>query len=527
MVTSSIDSPVHEGDVINGKYVVDAVIGVGGMGVVVSARHAELGQQVALKFLLPQALGIPGAVERFIREARSAVQLQSQHVARVYDVGRVEGGTPFLVMELLHGCDLGTLVKNNGPLRVGDVAEYVIQACEAVAEAHALGIVHRDLKPANLFLTRRVNGAPLVKVLDFGISKVTNLQPTDPSLTKTSDVVGSPYYMAPEQVRSARDVDARTDIWALGVILYELLAGEVPFLATNVPQLCAMVLETEPAPLIQVRPDIPESLNQIVLTCLAKLPEQRFASVQDLVRALAPFAATGTDGVSSPPMPIPEPRGVAELPPVPVRSSMTLGETMQQDSQAGPLRSSPPVGHSAAPVQATSGADYYEPTLNNVSDRVGATGPAVERGAPGSTGLTWDHEAHDVPKRRSWLLWAVPLVGLTTATALAAAIWAFRSASDVSDLTDVAAPSVSNGGPTSSALVDDAASANVPAPTTLGTPTAEASAAPATSTTKEPERPTPTHPAPAVTKTVAPTPTKTAAPVKTGAGEDFLPSDRK
>ena len=518
MVTSSIDSPVHEGDVINGKYVVDAVIGAGGMGVVVSARHAELGQQVALKFLLPQALGIPGAVERFIREARSAVQLQSQHVARVYDVGRVEGGTPFLVMELLQGCDLGTLIKNNGPLRVGDVAEYVIQACEAVAEAHALGIVHRDLKPANLFLTRRVNGAPLVKVLDFGISKVTNLQPTDPSLTKTSDVVGSPYYMAPEQVRSARDVDARTDIWALGVILYELLAGEVPFQATNVPQLCAMVLEAEPVPLIQVRPDIPESLSQLVSTCLAKRPEQRFASVQDLVRALAPFAATGSDGVSSPPMRMPDPQGVAELPPVPVRSSMTLGATMQQDSQAGQLRSAPP-------VQATGGAGYYEPTLNNVSDQAAATGPAVGRSAPGSTGLTWDHEAQDLPKRRSWLLWAVPLVGLTTATALAAVIWAFRSAPDGAD---VAAPSaVSNGAPTSSAPVDDAA-ANVPAPTILGAPTTSA-ALPATSTTKEPERPPPTHTAPAVTKTAAPKPTKTAAPVKTGAstGEDFLPSDRK
>jgi len=387
MYLNEADSVVRPGDVVNDKYQVEAVIGAGGMGVVAAARHVELGQRVALKFLLPGALLVPGAVERFIREARAAVQLQSQHVARVFDVGRLPDGTPFMVMELLEGCDLGSLCKSGrkSPLRTGDVVEYVIQACEAVAEAHALGIVHRDLKPANLFLTRRRNGAPLVKVLDFGISKVTNPLSSEASLTKTSDVVGSPYYMAPEQVRSARDVDSRTDIWALGVILYELIAGEVPFVATSVPQLCAKVLEEEPIPLSQHRPDLPEGLGDIVAVCLRKRPEERYATVQDLVRALAPFATTGMGQGSYPSLPA---VGSLELPPLPVRSSLTLGQTLQQDSHAG-----------------------------------GASGfPNASGTLDGAAGQLTAGEGRKRP-RRTWLLWAAPIAGLAAVAALTGAIW--------------------------------------------------------------------------------------------------------
>jgi serine/threonine-protein kinase len=191
-------------------------------------------------------------------------------------------------MEYLDGVDLGGLVQDKGALLIGDAVEYVLQACDAVAEAHSLGIVHRDLKPRNLFLTRKLNGAPCIKVLDFGISKMTTIG-ADHSLTKTTDVIGSPNYMAPEQIRSSRDVDERTDIWAIGVILYELISGRVPFLADTVPALCAMVLEQAPTPLEELRPDCPPELRHVIARCLAKDPGARFQSVVELAGVLSQF----------------------------------------------------------------------------------------------------------------------------------------------------------------------------------------------------------------------------------------------
>jgi len=292
---ASARAPVKEGDVLAGKYRVDGVLGIGGMGVVVSATHQQLGQRVAVKFLLPEALQHAQAMERFAREARAAVKLRSDHVARVLDVGELDAsspsvGAPYMVMELLEGCDLGALVQDRGALPIEDACEYVLQACDAIAEAHSLGIIHRDLKPRNLFLTRKLNGSPCIKVLDFGISKVTTIG-QDHSLTKTTDVIGSPNYMAPEQIRSAKDVDERTDIWAIGVILYELLSGRVPFLADTVPALCALVLEKPPTPLEELRPDCPMELRAVVARCLAKNPAERFQSVGELARALAQFVA--------------------------------------------------------------------------------------------------------------------------------------------------------------------------------------------------------------------------------------------
>ena len=281
-------APVKEGDVLADKYRVDGVLGIGGMGVVVAATHVHLGQRVAVKFLLPEAMLQPQALERFGREARAAVRLKSDHVARVLDVGALTDGAPYMVMEYLDGCDLGTLVQDKGAIRVEDAVEYVLQTCDAVAEAHSLGIVHRDLKPRNLFLTRKLNGSACIKVLDFGISKVTTIG-SDHSLTKTSDVMGSPNYMAPEQIRSSRDVDERTDIWALGVILYELISGRVPFLADTVPALCAMVLEKAPTPLEELRPDCPPELRHVIARCLMKDPVMRFQSVAELASALGQF----------------------------------------------------------------------------------------------------------------------------------------------------------------------------------------------------------------------------------------------
>ncbi|UQA56519.1 protein kinase [Polyangium aurulentum] len=254
------------------------------MGVVVAARHLELGGLFAIKFLLPSTLGLPEAIERFLREARAAARLRGEHVARVHDVGRMENGAPYMVLEYLDGCDLKEIVKKQGPLSVEETVTYLLQVCDAIAEAHAAGIVHRDLKPANLFLTQRPNGSPCVKVLDFGISKVSG--PEEVDLTGTGAMFGSPLYMSPEQISKTKSVDARTDIWAMGVILYELLTGITPFKAATMLEVVSGVLQEEPAPPRQRRPDLLPAVEAVILRCLRKKREERFQSVAELMAAL-------------------------------------------------------------------------------------------------------------------------------------------------------------------------------------------------------------------------------------------------
>ncbi len=283
---------VEPGQILLGKYRIERVLGMGGMGVVVAATHVTLEERVAIKFLLPQALANNEAVARFLREARAAVRIKSEHVARVTDVGTLENGAPYMIMEYLDGADLATTTLRRGALPVEEAVEYVLQACEALAEAHAIGIVHRDLKPANLFLAARADGSPSVKVLDFGISKVSGLSSSgsDLSMTKTTTVMGSPLYMSPEQMASAREVNARTDVWALGAILYELLTGRVPFQADTITQLCAMILQQQAPPLRNLRPDAPEGLQVIISRCLEKDRNLRYANVAEFAVALTPFA---------------------------------------------------------------------------------------------------------------------------------------------------------------------------------------------------------------------------------------------
>jgi serine/threonine-protein kinase len=275
-----------------GKYRIERVLGMGGMGVVVAATHVTLEERVAIKFLLPHALTNGEAVARFLREARAAVRIKSEHVARVTDVGQLENGAPYMIMEYLDGADLGTIGQHRGALAIEDGVEFVLQACEAIAEAHAAGIVHRDLKPSNLFLVTRADGTPSVKVLDFGISKVTGMSSSgaDLGMTKTTAVMGSPLYMSPEQMASSRDVDARTDIWALGAILYELLTGTVPFQADTLTQLCVLILQYPAPALRNLRPDAPEGLQQVIVRCLEKDRNHRYATVAEFAHALAPFA---------------------------------------------------------------------------------------------------------------------------------------------------------------------------------------------------------------------------------------------
>ncbi|MBK9001150.1 MAG: serine/threonine protein kinase [Myxococcales bacterium] len=291
---SKSGAPVKQGDVLDGKYVVERVLGVGGMGVVVAARHAQLGSRVALKFLLPEAAADGNVCARFMREAQTVTRLTGEHVARVLDVGTLPTGAPYMVMEYLEGRDLGRILEERGALSVPDAIDYLVQACEAVAQAHAAGVVHRDLKPSNLFVTRGADGSPLIKVLDFGISKAMARGLEDSQLTNTSGFLGSPQYMSPEQIRSAKHVDMRSDIWSLGVILHELLTGRPPFDAQTAGAVLANIIGDSPPAPSALRPEIPRELDAVVARCLEKDVRRRYATVGELVRDIAAFGRPAT-----------------------------------------------------------------------------------------------------------------------------------------------------------------------------------------------------------------------------------------
>ena len=292
------------GDVIAGKYRVESVVGSGGMGVVLCATHVDLGQQVAIKVLTvaDEDARRDEARERFLREGRATAALVSDHVVRVYDVGTLQSGAPFMVMELLRGHDLARTLVQTGPFGIELACDCVRQAAEAIACAHAQGIVHRDLKPSNLFLTQRSDGAALIKVLDFGISKNTSsqLEPVTGDLTATRSVLGTPFYMSPEQVRDAKKVDARTDVWSLGLILHELLSGSPAFEGTTLPGVCASIAADPPAALRLKRPEVPLEVEAIVLKCLEKDPARRFQSARELVQKLTPWTGRAESGLPSP-----------------------------------------------------------------------------------------------------------------------------------------------------------------------------------------------------------------------------------
>jgi serine/threonine-protein kinase len=256
------------GSMLLGKYRVESTLGFGGMGLVIKAHNIDLGQDVAIKLLREDVQISDDNIARFIREAKNAVRLKSEHVARIRDVGKFDDGRPYMVMELLEGLDLGKVLLDHGRLDTKRAVDLVLQACDAIAEAHSLGIVHRDIKPTNLFITRRPDGTDMIKVLDFGIAKAAQAG-TEMVLTQTQSMLGTPAYMSPEQMRSARTVDPRSDIWSIGCVLYEVVEGHAPFEASNFAELCVMVATEDPAPL-QFGPE----LGGVLMRCRTSASSQ-------------------------------------------------------------------------------------------------------------------------------------------------------------------------------------------------------------------------------------------------------------
>jgi eukaryotic-like serine/threonine-protein kinase len=284
--------PFERGQVVGRKYEIIDMLGMGGVGFVVAANHIELGEKVALKFLKPEMLVNPEVVGRFAHEALAAVRIKSEHVARVFDVGSLPDGTPFIVMEFLEGRDLFDVILQDGPQPVRRAVDFLLQACEALADAHSCGVVHRDIKPENLFLLQRSEGIELIKVLDFGISKLALTGSAIKSkvpLIRTMLPMGSPVYMSPEQIRASKDIDCRTDIWSIGCVLYELLTGKAAFDAPSLTQLSATILEQHPNLPSAEHPEIPKEIDAIVAKCLEKNPKDRYQNVAELAMALYPF----------------------------------------------------------------------------------------------------------------------------------------------------------------------------------------------------------------------------------------------
>jgi serine/threonine protein kinase len=283
------DVPVgapKSGELFAENYRIERILGVGGMGYVMSAMHVPLRQRVAIKLLLPERLDHANTVTRFLREGQAARKIKSQHVARVLDVGEASG-KPFIVMEYLDGSDLHQVLNAKSRLPVTTAIDYLLQAGEAVAEAHAMQIVHRDLKPANLFLVRKPDGTEFVKVLDFGVSKM--VADNEMGVTSTSNTIGTPLYMSPEQLMSAKTVDARTDVWALGIILFELISGRTPFNAQSLAELGAQVLTSKAPDIRKYEREVPEAVAAAIARSLRREPAERFPSLAEMAEALAPY----------------------------------------------------------------------------------------------------------------------------------------------------------------------------------------------------------------------------------------------
>jgi serine/threonine-protein kinase len=482
--------PVRPGDILARKYRVERVLGAGGMGVVVAATHVELGQVVALKHMLCGKDASTEQRERFLREARAAVRLKSHHVARVLDVGADEDHAPYIVMEFLEGQDLAALLAARGQLPFEEAAAYVLQACEAVGEAHAAGIVHRDLKPANLFLTHDVSGAPCVKVLDFGISKLAG---TDLALTSESQALGSPLYMSPEQMSSSKSVDQRSDIWALGIILYQLVAGSTPFHADTLQALCARVLTGAPTPLGHHRNDAPPGFEALLLRCLERDRDRRFRDVAELAAAMAAYAPPHARVYAERVARVVNMKGARagsapELPPAPMVTA-AVAPAPQTTAR---------LPHSPAPVEAIGAApNMLLPRAAEPGAPVLGTDTALLLSSPHDAAASPPREQERGAKARARLVVAGALVLVAATAAIAVALG--KSGTGAGEASPAPASSAE---PAASVAAPSVAAPLVPAKIAETTPPTEA-----TSSARAPASAT-IAPAP------APSSTQRSAPVK-------------
>ena len=453
--SAALPSP---GDTVAGKYRIERLIGQGGMGAVYAAEHLALGRQVAIKVLLSELAGSVEAVARFQNEARNSARLQNDHVARVADVGTA-GALAYMELELLDGEDLAQMLARRGPLPYPEAIGYVLQALEGVQHAHAMGIVHRDLKPSNLFLARRPDGSSIVKILDFGISKAQNpLDQPAGALTSTKAMLGSPLYMSPEQLRSSKTVDAQADIWALGVILFELLTGTVPFIGENLGELFAAILEQEPPSLCVRVPGTPPELDAIVTRCLRRQKDQRFASALELARALRPFATgPGTVALSAgPPLGMPPPGLGYQTGPHPPQSSQSSGGFAP--ARPGAVTPAPTL-----PLQAMS---PMAPLPGGA-----ATGAAVSVAKPGMA-----DSGYTVPRRSSAGLIAVAAGALLALGVAGGGIFAYTTRASARPGPDPSASTSTSPPPVDSLAAPTSASAPPPVASATPSATAETSA---------------------------------------------------
>jgi serine/threonine-protein kinase len=495
--------PIHTLPIVGdrvGKYVVDRVIGSGGMGLVVSARNEALGEVVAIKLLRPKAAGDKVHAERFAREARAIVKIKSEHVVRVLDAATLESGSPYIVMEYLVGKDLAQILRAEGPLEPMRAADLMLQVCEAVASAHAVSVVHRDLKPSNFFVTQRPDGTPLVKVLDFGIAKAIGQEGiVDHNLTETQAVFGSPTYMSPEQIRSAKHVDSRSDVWSLGIAFYEMLTGKLPFAADNVAGLLASIIADPPYFPRAFAPNLPEALEELLLECLAKNPQERIQSAADLAFRIAPFATPSVETQSLV-------DGIDRLARA-AGQTTTTGPKLPLSLPAAPVSQAP----GRLPPGSTSHARLSVPpppqSQSQSHSHSGLHPARVSAPPPGSTGM--DLSAEAVPGRSSNV---VPIaIGLAAALVVIVGGGAFylgRRASPVTQVTHETAPSVLLAPPPPPAA---SPTTSEPAPTPAPPPTTKPSA---TTTIRKPSggsnkhappAPKPSAAAPAPKATVDPT----------------------
>jgi serine/threonine-protein kinase len=364
------------GRVIGDRYGVTALIGEGGMGEVYEAEHLAIGRLVAVKVLNPKRAQDREAISRLRHEARVAGTLGHPNICAIYDMGRLDDGSPYLVMERLHGETLAQRLLREVRLPIDDLVDVMVQVLSALSAAHQRGIIHRDLKPDNIFLSRREGMRPIPKLLDFGISKSEDIEETMADLSAQTVAAGTPFYMAPEQARGDRGLDHRIDLWATGIILYECLSGQRPFDARNYNALLVQILGAAPRPLHEVQPDVPPALEGIVERALQKLPADRYQTALEVQTALR--AVTVADAKTSK-MPAKQRRPIASEPTsddsdatfVFSRAAMGLndGEALSEPEPIVPvpLGDELPTGPGEAPeVEETTGV--YMPYTDELDD---------------------------------------------------------------------------------------------------------------------------------------------------------------